>query len=618
MKTNKELLFAILCGVFMLVGWLFYLQDLEVLSIGAYALAYLSGGYFKAKEGILDSIENKDLNVDLLMMIAAIGAATIGYWEEGAMLIFIFALSGALESYTFNKSHKEISALLDLQPEEALRLTPEGEEEVVGTAELRLDDVILIKPGERIPSDGQIIQGTTNLDEAAITGESIPVEKGMGDEVFASTVNLRGSIQVKITKLATETLFSKIIKLVQNAQSEKSPSQLFIERWEGLYVKVVLGVVVLTALLSYYVLGLTLSASVYRAMVLLIVASPCALVASITPATLSAISNGARHGILFKGGVQLEKLATLSAIAFDKTGTLTKGKPVVTDIYVADDLNEKKLLEITASLESHSTHPLADAIIKHARQVHGISPSQVSSVENTVGYGITGAYEGVTYKVGKAEFFNTDPLAFQDGIVASLQKEGKTLVYISGEDERIVGLIALKDTIRPEAQAAISELNQRNIRTIMITGDHEATAKVIASETNLSEYHAGCLPEHKVDIVKSLKETYPTVAMIGDGINDAPALATANIGIAMGEGTDVALETADVVLMKNDLTRIAQAVTLSKRLKRVTRQNITFSLIVISTLIIWNFIDTVPIPLAVIGHEGSTILVILNGLRLLK
>ena len=620
LKNNPELLCSLLCGVFlfsgMLLEWLTSLSHNTLVVI--YLLSYLTGGYFKAKEGILDSIENKDLNVDLLMMIAAIGAATIGYWEEGAMLIFIFAISGALESYTFNKSHQEIAALLELQPDEALRLNPDGSEEVVATATLQVGDRILIKPGERVPSDGQITLGETNLDEAAITGESLPVEKGVGDDIFASTVNLRGSIQVHITKLATETLFAKIIALVQNAQSEKSRAQLFIEKWEGLYVKVVLALVLATGALGYFAMGLGLNVAVRQAIILLIVASPCALVASITPATLAAISHGAKSGILFKGGVQLEKLATLQAIAFDKTGTLTQGKPVVTDIYTNGHLSEAALLHITATLERHSTHPLADAIIQHAKQSHNLTPANVDSVQNVVGFGIEGAIQGIAYKVGKAEFFTGNPMDFHNGVPKQLQAAAKTLVFVGDSHDTLLGVIALKDTIRPEAKAAIAALHQAGIQTIMITGDNEATAKIIANEVGLSAYHAGQLPDGKVTLIKALKETYTTVAMIGDGINDAPALATADIGIAMGEGTDVALETADVVLMKNNLTRIAQAVTLSQRLKVVTRQNIAFALLIISALIVWNFVGTVPIPLAVLGHEGSTILVILNGLRLLK
>ena len=324
-KVNGELIAAIVCGIFILLGWLYNRSDAENISIILYILAFVIGGFAKAKEGITSTIENKQLNVEMLMILAAIGSAIIGYWTEGAILILIFSLSGALETYTMNKSHKEISSLMELQPEEALRVT-NGIEEHVHISELTIGDLILIKPGERIPSDGKIVKGLTTIDEAAITGEAIPVSKSNQDDVFAGTVNLNGSITVEITKPTNETLFQKIIELVQSAQSEKSPSQLFIERFEGNYVKIVLAVVAVMMFLPHFLLGWSWTETFYRAMVLLVVASPCALVASIMPATLSAISNGARHGILFKGGVHLENLSHIQAIAFDKTGTLTKGQ----------------------------------------------------------------------------------------------------------------------------------------------------------------------------------------------------------------------------------------------------------------------------------------------------
>ncbi|MCL2610581.1 MAG: cadmium-translocating P-type ATPase [Defluviitaleaceae bacterium] len=616
LKTNYELTLALLCGVFMLFAWLAELSGHYTVSIVIYVLAYLAGGFVKAKEGFIEAIKEKDLNVDVLMMIAAIGAAVIGYWGEGAMLIFIFALSGAMETYTFNKSHKEIAALMGLQPETAIRFE-NGKEEEVAVADLAINDIILVKPGERIPADGEITLGETNVDESVMTGEPIPNEKAVGDEVFASTVNLRGSIQVKITKPSDQTLFQRIIRLVQNAQSEKSPSQLFIERFEGPYAKAVILIALGIMLLGYFVFNWELTLSVYRGLVMLVVASPCALVASITPATLSAISNGARSGILFKGGVQLERLAKLEAIAFDKTGTLTKGKPLVTDIYTRDGITEKELLEITASIDSHSTHPLADAIINHSKNAFGIDIIPPSSIENVVGFGVRGSFNDKIYKIGKAEFIGEEAESFCDNIASKLQDEGKTIVYTSDE-EGIVGLIALKDTIRPEAVNAIASLQALGIESVMITGDNEKTAKSIAAESGLKSYYASCLPEQKVDTVKDLKKTYGTVAMVGDGINDAPALATADIGIAMGEGTDVALETADVVLMKSDLESLSKAVTLSKRLKRITKQNIFLAISIIVVFSVANFITSVPIPLAVVVHEGSTIIVILNGLRLLK
>ncbi|PFR23434.1 heavy metal translocating P-type ATPase [Bacillus cereus] len=615
-QKHYELIFAILSGVFILAGWLFTKNEATTAGISFYILAYIIGGYAKAKEGIEDTIEEKELNVEMLMLFAAIGAAIIGYWAEGAILIFIFALSGAMESYTLSKSQKEISALLDLQPEEALRIS-HGTEERIPVAQLEIDDIILIKPGERVPADGTIHSGETNIDEAAITGEPIPNEKKLGDEVFAGTVNLRGAIEVKITKRSDQTLFQKIIRLVQNAQSEKSPSQLFIEKFEGTYVKGVLIVVALMMVVPHFMLDWSWNETFYRAMILLVVASPCALVAAITPATLSAISNGARSGILFKGGIHLERLASVKAIAFDKTGTLTQGKPTVTDVYVRNGITEKDVLYITASIESHSTHPLAEAIVKYAKHAYDITLTKPESVEDVTGFGLKGMLESKTYKIGKADFIGEEATTFHNGIATTLEQEGKTVVYLS-DDKGILGLIALKDTLRQETIAAIHDLQSIGVEAIMITGDNEQTAKAIATESNIKEYYASCLPETKVDTIKQLKEKYGTVAMVGDGINDAPALATASIGVAMGEGTDVALETADVVLMKNELSRLAQAIRLSKRMNLIVKQNIIFSLAVIALLICSNFLQFLALPFGVIGHEGSTILVILNGLRLLK
>jgi len=621
LKNQAELVLAIICCICWVVGFIIDKAfGLENIAIFLFIGTYLTGGFFKTKEGLEALFKEKAFSTDFLMVIAAVGAAIIGYWEEGAMLIAIFAVSGALETYTFNKSHKEISALMDLQPEEALLITDDREGVVVPVADLKIGDVILIKPGDRVPADGTISEGVTNLDEAAITGESIPVEKTLGDDVFAGTVNLRSSIEVKITKPSSETLFQKIIQMVQNAQSEKSPSQLFLEKYEGIYVKgVLIGTVVLVLVLAL-VFGWEWSRAIHRGIVMLVVASPCALVASVTPAILAAISNGARSGILFKGGVQLEKVGSLKAVAFDKTGTITAGKPTVTDYIVREGADEKEVLAIVAGIESHSTHPLADAIIKYARVTHELELVSPKTIENVVGFGVIGIMDGKEYKIGKAELIDANmATSFAGGIGLTFQKEGKTLVYVS-DNEGMLAVIALKDTVRAEAKEAIGKLHDLGIATIMITGDNEETAKIIASEVGLTDYIASCLPDGKVDAVKELQEKYGVVAMIGDGINDAPALATANIGVAMGEGTDVALETADVVLMKNNLTRLPYAVNLSRRMNRIVKQNIIFAVAVIATLIFVNLIPFFVLPMFVvaIAHEGNTILVILNGLRLLR
>jgi len=613
-----ELIAAIICGVLILSAWLLDKADYHSISVGMYIAAFLIGGYAKAKEGLTDTIESKQLNVELLMILAAIGSAIIGYWSEGAMLIFIFALSGALETYTMNKSHKEISALMNLQPEEAVKILADGSYKKVEVSLLKVGDHLLVKAGERIPADGIIFEGDTHIDQAAITGESIPVNKKVNDEVFAGTVNLRGTITVEMTKPNDQSLFQKIIQLVQSAQSAKSPSQQFIERFEGVYVKTVLIVVALMIVLPHYLFDWTWTESFYRAMILLVVASPCALVASIMPATLAAISNGAKHGTLFKGGVHLENLGNLKAIALDKTGTLTKGKPEVTNVHIREDFSQEDFLNIVASIESYSNHPLAQAIVRYCQTVTNKPYIKPEKSEDVSGWGVQAVIDGQLWKVGKAAFVGKE-LAnhFKNGIGTSLANEGNTVTYVQDE-KGIAGVIALKDVVRDEAVQAIKELKELGVHTVMLTGDGERTASAIADEIGIDEYVAECLPERKVEEIQSLLKRYETVAMVGDGINDAPALATASVGIAMGEGTDVALETADIVLMKNNLPRIAEAIKLSKKMNRIIKQNVVFSISVIMLLICSNFLQILDLPLGVIGHEGSTILVILNGLRLLK
>jgi len=614
-----ELGFALFSGILILTGWILAKVDQQAISVFFYIFAYVIGGYFKAKEGITDTVQNKTLNVELLMVLAALGSAIIGYWEEGAILIFIFALSGALETYTMSKSRKEISALMSLQPEEAW-LIKDGKEVKVAVEQLQVGDHIFVKPGERIPADGCVIKGRTSVDQAAITGESIPVGKGRNDDVYAGTVNISGSITVEITKPSSDTLFQKIITLVQNAESQKSPSQQFIDRFEGTYVKLVLAIVSLMLFLPHYIFEWSWNETFYRAMVLLVVASPCAVVASIMPATLSAISNGARKGILFKGGTHLESLGNLRAIAFDKTGTLTQGKPEVSHYIVRPDLEDEKqkILQIVAAIEKHSNHPLAQAIVRFATTKNQYVSFELDSIEDVSGWGVKAFFNGETWKIGKRAFMDGNiEEVIDDKQRSFLEEQGNTIVYI-GKDQQVVAVFALKDIVREESKQAINNLKALGIEPIMLTGDNANTAKAIASEVGIRHFIYECLPENKVNEIRAIKEKYGLTAMVGDGINDAPALATADIGMAMGEGTDAALETADVVLMKNDLTKISQAIHLSKRMNRIIKQNLVFSISVIILLVMSNFFQSIDLPLGVIGHEGSTILVILNGLRLLK
>ena len=616
-KEHAELIAALMAGIFILLAWRLDTSGQTTASVLLYLIAFCVGGFAKAKEGIEETIEERKLNVELLMVLAAIGSAAIGYWTEGAILIFIFAVSGALETYAMNKSHREISALMNLQPEEAWLVRGGFEPMKVSVSTLQIGDHLLIKPGERIPADGIIFKGQSSIDESAISGEPLPISKSEGDEVFAGTVNLNGAITMEMTKANSETLFQKIIQLVQSAQSEKSPSQQFIEKFEGTYVKFVLLGVAIMMVLPHFLLGWDWTTTFYRAMVLLVVASPCALVASIMPATLATISNGAKNGVLFKGGLHLEHLSVLRALAVDKTGTLTQGKPVVTDFIVRDGVERETALAILAGIESQSNHPLAQAITSYAK-AEGIDILPQATIEDIPGWGIKGTIQNKEYQVGKPEFVDVQ-LAnnFANSAVTKLAAEGKTVIFIR-DQHGIVALTALKDTVRSEAKKAVTLLKELGIQVVMLTGDNEKTAKVIAKEAGVTEYVAECLPETKVTEMKRLLTQHQFVGMVGDGINDAPALATATTGIAMGEGTDVALETADVVLMKNDLSKIAYAVRLSRKMQRIVKQNIFFSIGVIILLIASNFLQVVDLPLGVIGHEGSTILVILNGLRMLN
>ena len=614
LKRHGELIAALMSGILIAFTWFMEGSFTPSIASTLYIIAFIIGGFAKAKEGIMDSIADKDVNVELLMIIAAVGAGSIGYWTEGAILIFIFALSGALETYTLNKSERELESLMEIQPETATILE-NGSERIVSADTLSIGDLLLIRPGERVPADGIIMKGKTSVDQSAITGEALPVTKQIDEEVYAGTLNISGHLTVEMTKRSEDTVFQKIIALVQEAQDQKAPSQLFIEKLEGWYVKSVLLIAALLMVLPHYALGWTWDETIYRAMVFLVVASPCALVASIMPATLSAISAGARTGILFKGGVHLEQLGTIKAIALDKTGTLTEGSPVVTDVFTRDDIEKDLFIKSIASIERQSTHPLGKAIVNYAGNLNWFEPDQMMDHS---GWGVEAKLAETTWRVGKLEFF-ADVNGFNSfkEQYEMLQRSGKTIVLAS-DNNGIAGMIALKDKVRNESKAMVKALQKRRIEPVMLTGDSEQTAKAIAEEVGIKTYYANCLPEDKVKRLKELKVHYGTVGMIGDGINDAPALAVSDVGIAMGQGTDVALESADVVLMKNDLGKLTRAVSLSNRLNLIVKQNVIFSISIILILIASNFFQFLTLPLGVIGHEGSTILVILNGLRLLK
>jgi len=616
MVHNGEAIASVASGLIILIAWLMEKGNYAQWSPALFALSFVIGGFAKAKEGILTLIKERELDVNLLMLFAAIGAASIGYWTEGAVLIFIFSLSGALESYTMARSQHDLSALMKLKPETAL-LYQNGNERLVHVKDLRVGDRIIVKPGERIPADGYIVEGLSSVDQSSITGESIPVDKQVNDEVFAGTLNGQGSLLIEVSKTSESSLFAKIIRLVQEAESQMPPSQAFIERFERVYAKVIILITLGLMIIPHYLFHWEWQESLYRAMVFMVVASPCALVASIVPAMLSAISHGAKKGVLLKGGAHLENLADVKVVTFDKTGTLTKGEPVVTDIYPAASYSETELLQVAASIETLSEHPIAKAIVAEARS-RGLTLDHPSQLTAIVGHGVQAEYRGEVWRIGKPSFVASPQERDWLERIEQLSQQGKTLIMVRNE-ERIAGLIALQDTIRHEVKQTIHELKQLGIKVAMLTGDQKETAHAIAKEAGVDLVYAELLPEDKVMILKELRKKYGHAAMVGDGVNDAPALATANVGIAMGAaGSDAALETADVVLMKDELEKIPFAIRLGRKAHRIVKQNIVFSLSVIVLLIIANFSQTLTLPFGVIGHEGSTILVILNGLRLLR
>lgn len=573
-----------------------------------YVAAIIFGGWKQTTEGLQELWNDRTLNVDLLMALAAIGACLIGNWFEGAMLTFIFCLSGALEEYATNKSTKEITALMNLSPTKAVRISETGEQAEVDVGELQVNDLVFVAKGSAIPIDGILLDHSTSIDESAISGESVPVEKEPNDDVFGGTINTGNAFRMKVSKTSDETLFAQIIKLVEHAQNEQSETASFIEKIENVYVKVVLAAVPLMILLTHFVIGWSFQESFYRGMVLLVVASPCALVASATPATLSAISNGAKKGVLFKSGKELERLADLKAISFDKTGTLTRGKPRVTDFkQLVDDPMIPKML---VSMEAYSTHPLALAILQF---FHAEERFTDLHVEEKAGTGLETVYSGSTWKLGKHAYHKGSAA---ESMIEQLRAAGKTIIFLS-KDDQLVAFLGLIDLPKAGTDDVIRYFKEQHIHTTMLTGDNEGSAAYVAEATGIDDYHANCLPAEKTAFIQKQKDDYGVNAMVGDGINDAPALATAAIGVAMGQGTDVAMDVSDIVLIKNDLEKLAYSHRLAKKLKRVVKQNIIFSLTVIALLIVSNFTQFLSLPLGVVGHEGSTILVIFNGLRLL-
>lgn len=610
-KTLWSLKETLICGVLLVTGLVINNQWSDAI----YILAIIIGGYNQTKEGIMDTLENKHLNVELLMILSAIGACLIGNALEGAILIFIFSLSGALEELTLDRSQREIQSLMALQPTEATRLKDNGSTEVVAVEDLKIGDKLIVSVGDTIPTDAIIYNGKSSLEEAAITGEALPVEKTVGDAVFGGTMNVTHPLTLEVNSEPGDTLIQKIVRMVEEAQNFPSKTARFIDTLEDYYARVVLVVVFLVILIPILFMGESFDASFYRGMVLLVVASPCALIASVTPATLSAISNGAKRGILVKGGIHFENMMDTKAVAFDKTGTLTQGVPELTDLLILSD--EKEVAMAVVAIEQYSSHPLANAIVSGLFKKYELEEYPVAdNIEEQAGFGISGIYQGSHYKIGKLEYMEDDEQSIVDQALLWSQK-GSSIVYIE-KDHQLIGVLGLIDVVRPEARALVSWLNNQGIATIMITGDVEETAQFIAKDIGLTRVVAKALPHEKANIINDLEKEYGTVVMVGDGINDAPALANASIGIAMGGGTDIAMEAADIILVKDDITSIQYAIQLSQRLRKIVIQNIVFSMSVIAILVVSNFMNKVSLPLGVVGHEGSTILVILNSLRLLK
>ena len=621
-EEHPDAITAALCGVLVILGSLALQLGWLGLAVFILPAAYVIGGYSSAREGLTTLFQERELDVDLLMIVAALGAASLGLWRQeyhlivdGAVLILIFAISGALEGYAMQRTERSIRSLMSLTADTA-RVMMYGDEREIAIEKLEIGDRILVKPGEIIPTDAIIVEGFSTLNQASITGESMPVEKTAGDEVYAGTINGVGALQLEVHKTPESSLIQRVIRMVQQAQTEAPPSQMFVEKFERGYARLIVGLGLLLAILPPFILGWNWEDTIYRALIFLVVASPCALMASIMPALLSGIANGAKQGILFKSGAQLEIIGKVRAIAFDKTGTLTTGKPEVIQIVPAAGYTETEVLQLAAALEVYSEHAIAIAIVKAAQQQQLELPA-ATDVQAKIGQGIIGKVNNQIITIGKAEFVEATAELTQ--VSQQLQAEGKTVVWVAKGDQ-LLGIIAVADTLRPEAANTIKCLTNLGIEhIIMLTGDNQQTAQYIASELGINEVYAELLPEDKVQVIKDLQKHYQTVAMIGDGINDAPALAQASVGIAMGiSGSDVALETADIVLMADNLEKLAQAIILGRRAQNVVKQNIVFALSCILLLLAANFLGNITMPLGVIGHEGSTVIVTLSGLRMLR
>ncbi|MFJ8061291.1 heavy metal translocating P-type ATPase [Streptomyces sp. NPDC096142] len=605
---------------FFLLALPVYLLDGPAWLWGAlFATSGIAGGWEPGWEGC-KALKDKTLDVDLLMVVAALGAAAIGQVLDGALLIVIFATSGALEAVATARTAESVRGLLDLAPATATRLLPDGTEQSVDTEHLAVGDIIVVRPGERVGADGQVLDGTSDVDQATITGEPLPVAKRTGDEVYAGTLNGTGSLRVRVERDPSDSVIARIVKMVEEASETKAPTQLFIEKVEQRYsVGMVLATLAVFAVPLAF--GGELRSALLRAMTFMIVASPCAVVLSTMPPLLSAIANAGRRGVLTKSAVVMERLGQVDTVAFDKTGTLTEGTPRVTDIHPlpGTDLDETALLALAAGAEHPSEHPLARAVVDAARE-RGLPLREAVGFSSVPGEGVTATVQGRTVQVGSpSRLLSATAQEPHHATVTELEDAGRTAVAVL-RDGVVVAVLGIADRLRPDARATVAALTELTGRTpVLLTGDNERAARRLAAEVGITDVRAGLLPQDKVAAVKEWESEGRRVLVVGDGVNDAPALAAAHSGIAMGKaGSDLALETADAVVVRDELATIPAVVQLSRTARRLVVQNLFIAGTFLTALVLWDLIGTLPLPLGVAGHEGSTVVVGLNGLRLLR
>lgn len=609
---KKENYPVYLAAVIVLISLIlsFTLGEKHILPTIGYLAAIIIGGYSLFITGFKNLIRLK-FDMNTLMTIAVIGATLIGEWQEGATVVILFAISEALERYSMDKARQSINLLMDVAPSEAL-IRRDGAEQTMDVTDIRVGDIMIVKPGKKVAMDGIVIKGHSTINQAAITGESVPAAKGIDDEVFAGTLNEEGLIEVKVTKLVEDTTISKIIHLVEEAQAERAPSQAFVDKFAKYYTPAIMIIAVLVMLIPPLLLNGSWHEWLYQGLAVLIIGCPCALVVSTPVAIVTAIGNAARQGVLIKGGIHLEEAGHIDTIAFDKTGTLTEGIPAVTDIFPVDNDSLIK----AAALENGSQHPLAAAILRKAETEQlSYQAVTVENFQSITGKGIKGDIDGRTYYIGSPSLFESLGLG-SDEKIETLQADGKT-VMLFGSD-KIELIIAVADELRPEVTAVLRELKQMKLNTMMLTGDNERTGQAIGRRAGLASVQANLMPEDKLNIIRETKKQHK-VAMIGDGVNDAPALAAADIGIAMGgSGTDTALETADIALMSDDLKKLPYTIRLSKKTLKIIKQNITFSLIIKLIALLLVIPGWLTLWIAIFSDIGATLIVTLNSMRLIR